>query len=348
MSFKKTRRRGYLSYLVLLLFLIIFLLFSLFLSVSLGAVKINLLDTYRIVFSKLGWVSDTGYLSKSSIAIVWNMRVPRVLLTIIAGAGLSICGCVMQSTVNNPIAEPYILGISSGATFGATLSIILGLKAFTGVAAFTGALLATAAVLLIATIQGKSTTSSLILSGTVVNALFIAFANFIISLGTNADIDLTIKFWTMGSLAGASWSNLTFPAFIVCLSLLFFWSQYRIFNAMTMGEEIALTLGVPLRFYWYLYITIVAIITAMLVASCGIIGFVGLITPHLARALIGSNYKEILPIASLLGALFVLWADVFSRILIKNSELPIGIFTALVGAPFFIYMVAKSRKEMLS
>ena len=254
----------------------------------------------------------------------------------------------MQSTVNNPIAEPYILGISSGATFGATLSIILGLKAFTGVAAFTGALLATAAVLLIATIQGKSTTSSLILSGTVVNALFIAFANFIISLGANADSALTIKFWTMGSLAGASWSNLTFPAFIVSLSLLFFWSQYRIFNAMTMGEEIALTLGVPLRFYWYLYITIVAIITAMLVASCGIIGFVGLITPHLARALIGSNYKEILPIASLLGALFVLWADVFARVLIKNAELPIGIFTALVGAPFFIYMVAKSRKEVLN
>ena len=348
MSFKKARRRGYLSYLVLLLFLIIFLLFSLFLSVSLGAVKINLLDTYRIVFSKLGWFSNIRYLSKSSIAIVWNMRVPRVLLAIIAGAGLSICGCVMQSTVNNPIAEPYILGISSGATFGATLSIILGLKAFTGVAAFTGALLATAAVLLIATIQGKSTTSSLILSGTVVNALFIAFANFIISLGANADSALTIKFWTMGSLAGASWSNLTFPAFIVSLSLLFFWSQYRIFNAMTMGEEIALTLGVPLRFYWYIYITIVAIITAMLVASCGIIGFVGLITPHLARALIGSNYKEILPIASLLGALFVLWADVFSRILIKNSELPIGIFTALVGAPFFIHMVAKSRKEVLN
>lgn len=152
----------------------------------------------------------------------------------------------------------------------------------------------------------------------------------------------------MGSLTGASWSNIIFPAFIVSLSLLFFWSQYRIFNAMMMGEEIALTLGIPLRFYWYLYITIVAIITAMLVASCGIIGFVGLITPHLARALIGSNYKEILPIASLLGALFVLWADVFARVLIKNAELPIGIFTALVGAPFFIYMVARSRKEVLS
>ena len=117
---------------------------------------------------------------------------------------------------------------------------------------------------------------------------------------------------------------------------------------MIMGEEVALTLGLALRFYWYLYITIVAIITAILVASCGIIGFVGLITPHLARSLVGSNYKKIFPIASLLGALFVLWADVFARVLIKNAELPIGIFTALVGAPFFIYMVTKSRKEVLS
>lgn len=348
MSFKKSRKEGLLRYLILLLFLSVLLLVSLFLSVSLGAVKINLLDTYRIIFNKLGWVSEIGDLSKSSIAIVWNMRVPRVLLAIIVGSGLSVCGSVMQSTVNNPIAEPYILGISSGATFGATLSIILGLKSFTGTAAFLGALLATISVLLIATMQGKSTTSSLILSGTVVNALFIAFANFIISLGANADSALTIKFWTMGSLAGTSWSDLTSPAFIVSLSILFFWSQYRIFNAMIMGEEVALTLGLALRFYWYLYITIVAIITAILVASCGIIGFVGLITPHLARSLVGSNYKKILPIASLLGALFVLWADVFARVLIKNAELPIGIFTALVGAPFFIYMVTKSRKEVLS
>ncbi len=348
MPFKKTKHLVFSRYLSLLCLLLVLLVASVFVAVSLGAVTIDIGDTYGVIFSKLGLPVASHSIAKPLEAIIWNMRVPRVLLGLIVGAGLSMSGSVMQSTVNNPIAEPYILGISAGATFGATLAIILGLKAFTGVAAFTGALLATAAVLLIATIQGKSTTSSLILSGTVVNALFIAFANFIISLGANADSALTIKFWTMGSLAGASWSNLTFPAFIVCLSLLFFWSQYRIFNAMTMGEEIALTLGVPLRFYWYLYITIVAIITAMLVASCGIIGFVGLITPHLARALIGSNYKEILPIASLLGALFVLWADVFSRILIKNSELPIGIFTALVGAPFFIYMVAKSRKEVLN
>lgn len=324
--------------------LIFFLAFSLFLAVSLGSVTIDIQDTYQIIFSKLGFSLGTGKLSPSTIAIVWNMRVPRVLLGILAGAGLSICGSVMQSTVNNPIAEPYILGISAGATFGATLSIILGLKSITGTGAFIGAILASAVVLFIASMQGKMTTSSLILSGTVVNAL----SNFIISVGANADSLMTIKFWTMGSLAGTSWSDLAFPALVVGLSFLFFCSQYRIFNTMMMGDEAALTLGVPLHFYWFLYITVVAIMTAVLVACCGIIGFVGLITPHIARRLVGTNYKRLFPIATLLGSLFLVWADVLARILVKNAKLPIGIFTALVGAPFFIYIVAKSRKEVSS
>ncbi|WP_128836991.1 iron ABC transporter permease [Streptococcus sp. DD11] len=348
MLFKKSGRDGFSRYVCLLLLLIIFLVFSLFLAVSLGSVSIDLQDTYGIIFSRLGLPFGKDSLPSSTLAIVWNMRLPRVLLGILAGAGLSICGSVMQSTVNNPIAEPYILGISAGATFGATLSIILGLKTLTGTGAFIGAILATAVVVLIASMQGKMTTGSLILSGTVVNALFIAFANFIISVGANADSIMTVKFWTMGSLAGTSWSDLTLPALAVGLAFLFFCSQYRIFNAMMMGEEAALTLGVPLHVYWYLYITVVAIITAVLVASCGIIGFVGLITPHIARRLVGTNYRRLFPIATLLGALFLVWADVWARTLIKNAELPIGIFTALVGAPFFIYTVAKSRREVNS
>ena len=256
------------------------------------------------------------------------------------------CGSVMQSTVNNPIAEPYVLGISAGATLGATLSIILGLKVMISLGAFLGAILATIAVLIIASMQGRMTTSSLILSGTVVNALFLAFSNFIISVGANADSVMTIKFWTMGSLAGTSWSDLFLPTMVVGIAFLFFSTQYRVFNAMMMGDEAALTLGIPLRFYWYLYVTMVAVLTAVLVATCGIIGFVGLITPHLARGIVGTNYKRLFPVATLLGALFVIWADVLSRIIIPNAELPIGIFTALVGAPFFIYIVGGRRREV--
>ena len=335
-----------LRYFFLLAFLLGALGISLFLAVSMGSVQISLSDTYRIILSQLGAPFEIGDISKSTLAIVWNMRLPRVFLGLIVGAGLSMCGSVMQSTVNNPIAEPYVLGISAGATFGATLSIILGFKVMIGLGSFLGAILATVAVLLIASMQGRMTTSSLILSGTVVNALFLALSNYIFSFGANAASVLTIKFWPMGALAGTSWAHLTLPTIIVGIAFLFFSTQYRVFNAMMMGDEAALTLGIPLRFYWYLYVTVVAVMTAILVSTCGSIGFVGLITPHLARSLVGTNYKRLFPIATLLGALFVVWADVFARILIQNAELPIGIFTALVGAPFFIYMVASRRREV--
>lgn len=283
MPFKKTKHLVFSRYLSLLCLLLFLVVTSVFVAVSLGAVTIDIGDTYGVILRKLGFPIASQSIAKPLEAIIWNMRVPRVLLGLVVGAGLSMSGSVMQSTVNNPIAEPYILGISAGATFGATFAIILGLKTVVGLGAFVGAILATVLVLIIASMQGRVTTSGLILSGTVVNALFIAFANFIISIGATADSVMTIKFWTMGSLTGTSWSDLMLPAVVVGLAFLFFSTQYRVFNAMMMGDEAALTLGIPLKLYWYLYIAIVAIITAILVSSSGIIGFVGLITPHIAR-----------------------------------------------------------------
>ena len=140
-----------------------------------------------------------------------------------------------------------------------------------------------------------------------VNALFLAFSNFIISVGANADSVMTIKFWTMGSLTGTSWSDLLLPALVVGLAFLFFLNSVSCLQCHDVGDEAALTLGIPLKLYWYLYIAIVAVITAVLVASCGIIGFVGLITPHIARSLVGTNYRKLFPVATLLGSLFVVW-----------------------------------------
>ena len=333
MPFKITKHLVFSRYLSLLCLLLFLVVASVFVAVSLGAVTIDIGDTYGVILRKLGFPIASQSIAKPLEAIIWNMRVPRVILGLIVGAGLSMSGSVMQSTVNNPIAEPYILGISAGATFGATLAIILELKAVVGLGAFVGAILATVLVLIIASMQGRVTTSGLILSGTVVNALFIAFANFIISIGATADSVMTIKFWTMGSLTGTSWSDLMLPAVVVGLAFLFFSTQYRVFNAMMMGDD--------------LYIAIVAVITAVLVASCGIIGFVGLITPHIARSIVGTNYRKLFPVATLLGSLFVVWADVLARILVKNAELPIGIFTALVGAPFFIYIVTKNHRKVV-
>ena len=320
------------------------LIFSAFISVSLGAVQISLKDTFNILISNVSGNVNISNLSGSIIAIVWNMRVPRVIMGIIVGAGLAICGSVMQTTVNNPISEPYILGISAGATFGATFFIILGLKSLTGIGAFFGSVISTVVVLFIASIGKKFTTTSLILSGAVVNALFSAFSNFIISIGANSDSMMTIKFWNMGSLESASWSDISLPMFIILGSFIFFLSQHRILNTMLMGDEVAITLGINLYTYRFIYMIFISMITGILVAKCGIIGFVGLITPHISRILVGTEHKKIIPISSILGSLFILWSDILARCLIDKAELPIGIFTSLVGGPFFIYIVIKNQK----
>ena len=329
---------------VLLTALSVSLIFSAFISVSLGAVQISLKDTFNILISNISGNVNISNLSGSIIAIVWNMRVPRVIMGIIVGAGLAICGSVMQTTVNNPISEPYILGISAGATFGATFFIILGLKSLTGIGAFFGSVISTVVVLFIASIGKKFTTTSLILSGAVANALFSAFSNFIISIGANSDSMMTIKFWTMGSLASASWSDIALPMFIILGSFIFFLSQHRILNTMLMGDEVAITLGINLYTYRFIYMIFISMITGILVAKCGIIGFVGLITPHISRILVGTEHKKIIPISSILGSLFILWSDILARCLIDKAELPIGIFTSLVGGPFFIYIVIKNQK----
>ena len=328
----------------LVLFLCIGLVISLFVAVSLGAVKINLSDTYQIITYQLFHIGNIDQFAKSTIAIVWNMRSPRVIMGLIAGAGLALCGTVMQTTVNNPISEPYILGISAGATFGATLLIILGIKSFIGFGAFIGAVVATAAVIAIASIGKKLTTTSLVLAGVVVNALFTSISNFIISVGANSDSIMSIKFWTMGSLTSSSWDSILLPFILVLVALLFFLTQYRVMNAMLMGDEVAITLGISLHVYRLIYMLVISFITGILVSSCGIIGFVGLITPHIARALVGTNHKKVLPISVMLGSLFIIWADVLARCLLPDAELPIGIFTALVGAPFFVYIVIKNQK----
>ena len=328
----------------LVLFLCIGLVISLFVAVSLGAVKINLSDTYQIITYQLFHIGNIDQFAKSTIAIVWNMRSPRVIMGLIAGAGLALCGTVMQTTVNNPISEPYILGISAGATFGATLLIILGIKSFIGFGAFIGAVVATAAVIAIASIGKKLTTTSLVLAGVVVNALFTSISNFIISVGANSDSIMSIKFWTMGSLTSSSWDSILLPFILVLVALLFFLTQYRVMNAMLMGDEVAITLGISLHVYRLIYMLVISFITGILVPSCGIIGFVGLITPHIARALVGTNHKKVLPISVMLGSLFIIWADVLARCLLPDAELPIGIFTALVGAPFFVYIVIKNQK----
>ncbi len=331
-------------FVILLILSVALLVLSVFLAVGLGTVNISFSDTYKIIIGKIfGKENLYSEISKSTVYIVWSLRVPRVLLGLLAGAGLSLCGAVMQSTVNNPIAEPYILGVSSGATFGATLIIALGLSQAVSVGSFLGAVIATFLVMGIASHKGKMTATRLILSGTVVNALFTAFSNFVISVFASSDSIADIKFWTMGSLASASYQQILIPAIVVILASIFFLTQARTMNTMMLGDETAISLGINLSIYRIIYMTVIALLTGVLVASCGIIGFVGLIIPHIVRGIVGTNHKKVLPLSIVIGSIFLIWADVLARTLVKNSELPIGIFTALVGAPFFIYIVVRKN-----
>lgn len=207
--------------------------------------------------------------------------------------------------------------------------------------AFIGALGAAAFVLGLASIGGKTSSVKLVLAGTVINALCNAFSNFIIYFAKNSDGIRSVSFWTMGSLASAEWSTLPLISEVVLVAIAFFLFQSRVMNTMLMGEETAITLGVNLNFYRRLYMVISSVVTGILVSTCGIIGFVGLIVPHIVRSIVGSDHKRLIPTSILFGSLFMIWTDVFARTVVPNGELPIGIVTSLLGAPVFMYMLIK-------
>ena len=330
-------------YRVVIIMLLIILVLSFLFTLCLGAMKLSPSSTYQIILEKLFGISPSGanIPSASEMNIIWKIRFPRVLLSIFVGAGLALCGGVMQATVQNPMAEPYILGISSGASLGATFSIFIGFGIGTAFGAFIGSIAATIAVLSLASYGNRMTSVKLVLSGMVINALFSAISNFIISLAGDSEGTMSIKFWTMGSLTRAKWDNILLPITAVVLCSIFFITQYRIMNTMLAGDEAAITLGINLSLYRRIYMVVVSLLTGILVSTCGIVGFVGLIIPHIVRSLVGADHRRLIPTSLLAGAIFLMWADAIARILIPNAELPIGIITALVGAPFFVYILVR-------
>ncbi|OJF93911.1 iron ABC transporter permease [Alkalibacterium sp. 20] len=343
-----------LFYMSLLLFTVLIIL-SVGIGVTVGQVAVPLTESFQILTKNLsgGLIGDLSNLSSGAYEnIIWQIRFPRVLLAMLTGMGLSLAGAVMQTTVQNPLADPYILGISSGASLGATFAIMIGfggtsLLAQLGLSfwAFLGAVTAAFLVLLLSNVGGQVNSIKLVLSGMVLNALFTAFSNFIIYIANDAEGIRSVTFWMMGSLAGASWSTLPLTATVVLICFLFFLTQERILNIMLLGDEAAISLGVNLSFYRKLYLVIASILTGIIVANTGMIGFVGLIIPHMIRGIVGSNHRYFLPLSVFSGSLFMVWSDILSRIILPTVELPIGILTSLIGAPLFIYIFVKKGYE---
>ncbi|MGX7420260.1 FecCD family ABC transporter permease [Carnobacterium gallinarum] len=343
-------KKGLFSRNTLTIALIVIFLFSIIFSLGNGQADISLTDIFQILVFKVsnGLVGSLEGINQGGVNIIWFVRTPRVLMSIFVGLGLATSGVVMQAVVQNPLADPYILGISSGASLGATFAIMVGFGSASifsqlnlSFTAFLGALLATFLVLGLSNIGGRMTSTKLVLSGTVINSILGAFSSLIVFLANNAEGMKSVTFWSMGSLASANWSKLPLVATISLLIFGFFATQFRVLNTMLLGEEAAMTLGISLGRYRRIYMVIAALLTALIVANSGMIGFVGLIIPHIARGIYGSDHKKLVPICGFLGALFLVWTDLLSRIILPNTDLPIGILTAIIGAPTFIYIIVK-------
>lgn len=322
-------------------------------SISCGQANVSFTDVVDVFFNKwfqLTLFQDGQTLNPATENIIWFVRSPRVILALLVGMGLALVGVVMQALVQNPLADPYILGISSGASLGATFAILVGFSAIPGLTnvgisfgAFVGALLASILVFLFSSIGGKMTSIKLILSGTIISSLFSAMTSLIVFLSNNAEGMKSVTFWSMGSLASADWNKNLILSLVLLVFIMFFLSQYRILNVMLLGEDTAISLGINLRLYRMLYMALTAILTGVIVSFSGMIGFVGLIIPHIVRGFCGSSHKRLVPIAILTGGLFMIICDLISRTLLDKAELPIGIITAIIGAPIFIYMIVKKE-----
>ncbi|MBZ9634001.1 FecCD family ABC transporter permease [Clostridium sp. FP1] len=329
--------------------LVIFLIFSILITVTMGSVHISIKDVYEIIGYKLLNIGDGKILgSGPAYDIVWFIRFPRIILAVSVGIGLSVSGVIMQAIVKNPLADPYILGISSGASLGATLAILLGVGVFfgsnyVGNCAFLGAFAISILVLTLANVNGRANSTKLLLAGMALSSVCSAFSSFIVYFANDKDGMQSITYWLMGSLAGANWQNIRIILPVVIVATLFFITQYRTLNLMLLGDEVSITLGTDLQKYRQFYLIITSVVIGFIVYASGIIGFVGLIIPHLVRMIFGTDHKRIILLSALVGAIFLVWADVLSRIIIPGSELPIGILISMIGAPSFIYlMVSKS------
>ncbi|MEM9434404.1 MAG: iron ABC transporter permease [Pseudomonadota bacterium] len=324
----------------------VLLLASLSIAISVGAVPVPLSTVWGVFLNKLvpGLIEQDW--SKGRETIVWEIRFPRALLAMMVGAGLAIVGASLQAVTRNPLADPHLLGISSGGAFGAILALLhtglfLGLLTVP-LLAFLGALGAAAIVLGVSHFANAASADRLVLTGVAVSFIIMAAANVLIFLGDPRATHVVV-FWMLGGLGLAQWSQLLYPLVILAACSLWFSLRTRELNAMTIGDETASTLGIPVARFRLSVFIVGALITGVMVAFSGIIGFVGLMVPHVVRMLLGGDYRRVLPGSALLGALFLLWADIVARTIMAPEDMPIGIVTGLVGGLFFVWLLIRNR-----
>jgi len=323
------------------------LLVAALLNVGIGAVRISPPQVAAILLGQLGVALDVSYEPQQE-AVLLAIRLPRVLLGVLVGASLAVSGAAMQGFFRNPLADPGLLGVSTGAALAAALVIVLGgALGFGGVwllplAAFLGGLLVTLLVYALATTGGRTAVATMLLAGVAVNAIAGSGTGFLTFLADDAQLrDLT--FWSLGSLGSVTWRTLSAAAPFMLLSILVMPRLARSLNTFLLGEAEAGHLGVRVEVVKVAIIVLTALAVGAAVSVSGIIGFVGLVVPHLLRLAFGPDHRTLLPGSVLLGASLLLFADLFARTVVAPAELPIGIVTSLVGGPFFLWLLLRGR-----
>jgi iron complex transport system permease protein len=314
------------------------------LGVGIGEMPISLETTVQAVTNRLGLTSHE--LTRIQESVIWDYRLSRSLVAAFCGAGLALSGAILQSLLRNPLAEPYVLGISAGASTGAVCVMLLGLGAGAvslSVGAFGGALVAFAFVVLL-TSRPRGGAERTILAGVAASQLFNALTSYIVSTSANAEQARSVMFWLLGSFAGVRWSDVSLAAVVVLAGLAICIRYARSLDAFTFGEDAARSLGVPVRRVRLVLFAVTALMTATMVSMVGSIGFVGLVIPHAARFIVGPSHMRLLPACVVVGAIFMVLADIVSRIILPQQVLPIGVVTALVGVPFFAVILYRGKR----
>ena len=319
-------------------------------AVAIGSVYIPAFSIFSILFSKLFFFQGSDHLTPSSHTIIWDIRFPRVVLALLVGASLGISGATYQGLFKNPLADPYLIGVASGASLGATLVFLTGLPFTYGyfsllpVASFCGGLAAVYIAYLISHNSGDTQLSTLLLAGLAIGAFATAITG-ILMLRSDPDLRPLLS-WLMGGFIRAQWNHSLLMIPYMAVGTIFILGYSRILNTMQLEEYYSESLGVDVEKTKRVLIISATLMTSAAVSFSGLIGFVGLIAPHVIRLLWGTDYRTILPLSGIAGAAFLVIADLTARTIISPVELPVGIITALVGSPFFVYLLLKSKRTI--
>ena len=349
-------KEGYRRYIMMKLLFIILCILAVILiagyGITIGARDLSILDVYRILYNHIrGATYIPGTLEWMDDYIVWNIRLPRVLMAIIAGAGLAVGGATMQSVVKNPLADPYLTGISSGAVFGVSVALVMGFTLGSSIGqygivmnAFVFGLIPVWVIVMVSRFTNMSP-ATMILAGIAISYLFRALSTLLL-VGADVETISRAYIWQIGTLQNATWDGLLLMFIITTIGALFLMISSRKLNLLTLGDESAKSLGLDAEGFRVLCLIVISIITASIVAFTGLIGFVGLVVPHIARMALGSDNKYVIPTSVILGAALLLATDTFARIAIYPNELPVGIVMSFIGGPLFLLLIIRQKKEV--